>query len=1007
MPSIRVSLCVLLFAAAFHLSDSAFLPPLAAASETVPRETRIAERLAALPPHAISVRHSFVLAAEGDSFLFNPSAGLSLAPFLPEVYKPFGFSSDSRYFLYLKSNGRFPAFSLYAFDLAERADKLISEDSVQYALWSPVTLHAAFISLESATRFRLSVHDLLSGSTREIYSGKIDPEYLEWSPDGRRLFFASVTPENADSFHDQTYDCQVHEYPVFGNRAARSFPSRWAHLNEGLVSFGTNTAEVNRRLAVSGEGEVRRLKVSTGQVYASVLENGEIVTRKLNTDTATWESLGPGEIYTATDDGIVLRSFAEGGVVYQYVSNTAFEPVQRLAFTGVFKLPYQGTAYLVQGGQSYRSGACDGRDCLVIAHKNLLGYSLDFQQTSEEGQGNQHMLAVADGTVVATANNVTCTSGRTSCVVGWDDYSTNCPSNDGAGNYVVIAHPDGTYSLYAHLKSGSVQVAPNQAVSQGTYLAIQGHSGSANSPTGYRKCGDHLHFQRQTGPAVWSQSVPTDFTELPCAPSCMTAHLSSNVERDPAGVSQLTVALSPSTVIGSLTTTANRVLLPSAAPSGGATVALSSSDPGRASVPASVVVPAGSTEATFPINVNGNVTVTTNVTIGANRSGTAASAVLKVAPPKLGLIQLRSSAVTGGTAVNNNDVALTGYASADIVVPLASSVPSALSVPQSVAVPTGASMANFNLQTYPVASQTSVKVSASAGGVTKGAYITVKPGGTTVVAVSVSPKTVSLLTGQTKSFTATVTVATNTSVTWSIKPSVGSITSGGLYTAPSSLSASTTVAVRATSVADSTKYDQATVTVSPPPPAGSDLPFSDDFSSGSLANWTIVDEGATDKPSRWQIQSGVLHQTSNIYTSSTDGAARGTYALTGQTAWTNYTVSVRMQSTDDDGIGVMFGYKDAKNYYRFAMDQSRSFRRLIKMVNGTPTLLAADTVAFQQARWYQVNATMANGVIEVAVDGQVIFRVNDSTHTAGKIALYSWCNIGAQYDDVAVASTAP
>jgi hypothetical protein len=98
----------------------------------------------------------------------------------------------------------------------------------------------------------------------------------------------------------------------------------------------------------------------------------------------------------------------------------------------------------------------------------------------------------------------------------------------------------------------------------------------------------------------------------------------------------------------------------------------------------------------------------------------------------------------------------------------------------------------------------------------------------------------------------------------------------------------------------------------------------------------------------------------------------------------------------------MFGYKDAKNYYRFSMDQQRSYRRLIKMVNGTPVLLAGDTVAFQQGRWYDVQARMAGGVVEIWLDGQLLFRVNDATFTAGKIALYSWCNVGAQFDDVVV-----
>ena len=87
--------------------------------------------------------------------------------------------------------------------------------------------------------------------------------------------------------------------------------------------------------------------------------------------------------------------------------------------------------------------------------------------------------------------------------------------------------------------------------------------------------------------------------------------------------------------------------------------------------------------------------------------------------------------------------------------------------------------------------------------------------GSSSVAVTVSPTSASLSVNQTQQFTATVTGSTNTSVTWSVSPSVGTVTSGGLYTAPSSISATQTVTVTATSAADSTKSAAATVTLAP------------------------------------------------------------------------------------------------------------------------------------------------------------------------------------------------
>ncbi len=85
-------------------------------------------------------------------------------------------------------------------------------------------------------------------------------------------------------------------------------------------------------------------------------------------------------------------------------------------------------------------------------------------------------------------------------------------------------------------------------------------------------------------------------------------------------------------------------------------------------------------------------------------------------------------------------------------------------------------------------------------------------GAPAAVAVSVSPKTVSVLTGATEHFSAAVTGTTNTSVIWSVQETsgCGSISSAGDYVAPTAVA---TCHVVATSVADSTKSDVATVTV--------------------------------------------------------------------------------------------------------------------------------------------------------------------------------------------------
>ena len=90
------------------------------------------------------------------------------------------------------------------------------------------------------------------------------------------------------------------------------------------------------------------------------------------------------------------------------------------------------------------------------------------------------------------------------------------------------------------------------------------------------------------------------------------------------------LSLKPSSVVGGpLGSSTGTVTLSGPAPSGGAVVSLSSSNPSVASVPASVTVPAGATSATFTVHTS-IIVVSTSVTISGSYNGTTQSASLTV-----------------------------------------------------------------------------------------------------------------------------------------------------------------------------------------------------------------------------------------------------------------------------------------------------------------------------------------------------------------------------------------
>ncbi|HEY3442610.1 MAG TPA: peptidoglycan DD-metalloendopeptidase family protein [Paludibaculum sp.] len=441
-----------------------------------------------------------------------PARGAGSATAQDGVYKSFGLSPDARSFLYLRAAGAFPTFELYLRDTETGAVVRVTTEAVHHAAWSPDGKTVAYQWLDSDGRFHVSLHDVATRESTELAAGRLKPDFLEWSPDSTELLYLTVEPRGKDAFETGEWDSTLHRHSLRGGPVTSIPGVQWARFSEGQLVVAGNPAPAGYRSIPNPNSEpIERFALHDGQIYANTRRDATVGASRWNAVAGAYEPASSDRLAALAASGPLT---APAG--------------------GNWRLPYYGLAGLVQGGAGYSSGACDGAVCMVIAHNARLNYALDFQQVSEANEGNQHILAVEAGTVVALTNNVACST-MMACTVNYDGYSSTCNDpNSGAANYVVLAHLDGSYSLYAHLKSGSVAVKVGQTVAQGAYLADQGHSGGAAAYNNYRTCGDHLHFQRQTGPAVWSQAIPTDFEDTPCLMACTSIYPSKNVELAPA-----------------------------------------------------------------------------------------------------------------------------------------------------------------------------------------------------------------------------------------------------------------------------------------------------------------------------------------------------------------------------------------------------------------------------------------------------------------------------------------
>lgn len=198
------------------------------------------------------------------------------------------------------------------------------------------------------------------------------------------------------------------------------------------------------------------------------------------------------------------------------------------------------------------------------------------------------------------------------------------------------------------------------------------------------------------------------------------------------------LTLNPATVAGGSTSTAT-ITLTGPAPSGGLSVALSSSNPSLATVPASITIPQNATGATFTVTTV-PVGITSSSTISAAYNGTNATAVLTVIPPVVSSVTLNPTAVLGGSP-SSGTITLNAPAPASgTLVTLSSSNPAAATVPASVTVGANATTAIFAVTTLPVATDATVTISATYGTGTQTAALTVAAA--TLSSISLNPSSV-------------------------------------------------------------------------------------------------------------------------------------------------------------------------------------------------------------------------------------------------------------------------
>lgn len=185
-------------------------------------------------------------------------------------------------------------------------------------------------------------------------------------------------------------------------------------------------------------------------------------------------------------------------------------PVREYMPKNEYILPVQGSWMVVNNWDDLH-GHRDGLSqefAIDLVQPNENGLFLLDQPNEAYGFYGADVLAAADGDVVVVKdfrpeNPRAGLRAETDVSQVYREHGMKAIT---AGNYVIIRHPHGECSFYAHLIRGSIRVREGDRVRQGQVMGALGNCGSSDAP--------HLHFHLMDGAELGARGLPCRFANI-------------------------------------------------------------------------------------------------------------------------------------------------------------------------------------------------------------------------------------------------------------------------------------------------------------------------------------------------------------------------------------------------------------------------------------------------------------------------------------------------------------
>lgn len=408
---------------------------------------------------------------------------------------------------------------------------------------------------------------------------------------------------------------------------------------------------------------------------------GELTTADFNNDGFQDVALGMALCCTQSGDGMF-------GVLYGRGDGT-FQPVVRYTVPGFFVISAGG--FLLASDLN-----ADGKQDIVLQVRgNNVGTTVLLNTTGRSS------APLAYGSVTASPSSV----------VGGSQAEVEVSLAPGA------VAPSGSLPLTISSSKPSIVSVPSGSRSMPVAAGII--AGMSN-----------VRFKVDTVSVTTAQSVTITVSNNRIGSRSVT--LTVTPPNTPLAIGS--IQMQPSAVFGG-NDSSGVVTLPTGhvAPAGGAVVTLMTDNPGLASMPASVTIPAGQTNASFPVQTV-TTGVTTPVNISASYGGATKTAVLTISAPSQP-VPISSVVLSPGTVVGGSNIGVrvtvnlsAGAPTEGATIMLASSNPTVVSVPRTIRTNfSGQTSAFADVAAAAVSTPTQVTITATYGSSSQSAILTVTP----------------------------------------------------------------------------------------------------------------------------------------------------------------------------------------------------------------------------------------------------------------------------------------